>query len=452
MPSSERTCPYAIALAHDDENSSTASDGPDLIESTRQQCPAFSNNSCPFKDAHSAEQVREKLLQMPPSHYKDGQVFTKVIREMHATSLENKAPEFHLQGGCPVVQAQIDMKVVSFASAMESYSLNAIMAKLAEQHGHLHENEETAQALMNEANTDNQKVTTSEHSLSYCLKQGTAVSHQAAEDVHFVSNFAKGKIDRQLYAELVTMLYHVYVALEDCLDQTAHKNFGTCHFPNELTRVQALEDDMDFWHGTLARPPSPATLDYVDRIHHLARTEPLLLLSHAYTRYLGDLSGGRILARVAKKALDLKDNEGLAFYSFENITSAKQFKNKYRAALDALPLTELQVNQLVGEANVAFLLNMRLFEELDVKANVPGAVVRPLAEALKFREQEVVLANDEKCPFLLDQAKKGDKIKGKCPWPFILMHDPVYGMRDWKTWALLGLILCSIWSLILSKK
>jgi hypothetical protein len=27
------------------------------------------------------------------------------------------------------------------------------------------------------------------------------------------------------------------------------------------------------------------------------------------------------------------------------------------------------------------------------------------------------------------------------------MHDPATGMRDFKTWAVLGLVLCWIWSL-----
>ena len=53
-----------------------------------------------------------------------------------------------------------------------------------------------------------------------------------------------------------------------------------------------------------------------------------------------------------------------------------KFKDEYRAALDALELTDAQITKLVAEANVAFLLNMRLFEELDVMANVPGACRR----------------------------------------------------------------------------
>ena len=113
------------------------------------------------------------------------------------------------------------------------------------------------------------------------------------------------------------------------------------------------------WHGSLPNRISPATQDYVNRIQFLARTDPLLLLAHAYTRYLGDLSGGKILPRVARKAMKL-DADGLDFYHFENIPSAKVFKDQYRAALDDLKLTPTQVSKLVAEANVAFALNTRM--------------------------------------------------------------------------------------------
>jgi heme oxygenase len=314
--------------------------------------------------------------------------------------------------------------------------------------------------------------------LSSALKAGTAESHKAAESVHFVSDFVRGKIDRTLYGELVGMLYHVYVALEECLDAHGPRHFGSCHFPLELGRVGALREDVEYWHGLkgaggdLRVPdPSRATLEYVERIRHVAETNPLLLLSHAYTRYLGDLSGGKVLARVARRALGLsRDGDGLAFYEFENVDSPKLFKDRYRAALDALPLTEAQIGELVGEANVAFVLNMRLFEELDVQARVPGAAVRPLSEALAYARASSAgggvsdpapkAAASDKCPFLARPPSSGAASSAaapskedpsspkQCPWPFILLHDPAAGARDAKTWAVLGLILCWVWSIV----
>jgi heme oxygenase len=307
-------------------------------------------------------------------------------------------------------------------------------------------------------------------SLAQALKFGTAVSHQAAEDVHFVRNFIQGKIDRQLYGKMVGMLYHVYGKLEACLDDAGPEHFSQLHFPLELSRLEALAQDLDFWHGsrddTCNDFLTPAVQDYMDRLDYLLVHDPILLLAHSYTRYLGDLSGGKILARVARRALDLGE-DGLAFYEFPQVQSAKRFKDTYRNAMDALPLTKLQVVKLVAEANVAFLLNMRLFEELDVMANVPGATVRPLEQVLAYADIDVsgpvvtsAPADEAECPFMIGKMKEKSasvaattqKTGKRCPWPFILAHDPVDGLRDWQTWAVLGLLLCWMWTRVMAGK
>lgn len=77
------------------------------------------------------------------------------------------------------------------------------------------------------------------------------------------------------------------------------------HFP-ELFRVDSIQEDLEFYLGSNWAQQvkrSPATADYVSRIRMLSRDNPVLLLAHAYTRYLGDLSGGQILARVVSKLL-----------------------------------------------------------------------------------------------------------------------------------------------------
>eukprot|EP00529_Nitzschia_sp_RCC80_P003789 CAMPEP_0113461420 /NCGR_PEP_ID=MMETSP0014_2-20120614/11534_1 /TAXON_ID=2857 /ORGANISM="Nitzschia sp." /LENGTH=1045 /DNA_ID=CAMNT_0000353185 /DNA_START=157 /DNA_END=3294 /DNA_ORIENTATION=- /assembly_acc=CAM_ASM_000159 len=310
--------------------------------------------------------------------------------------------------------------------------------------------------------------------LSDALKAGTARAHEAAESVHFVKNFIRGKIDRQLYALLVAQLFHVYRRLEEALDEHAPAHFAAVHFPSELNRTQALQEDVDFWHSDLKEgvepPVSPASQDYIGRIKYLEATNPLLLLAHAYTRYLGDLSGGKILARVARRALRLdksengRAGEGLRFYDFDKIQSFKKFKDLYRQSLNDLALDQEQVQAIVQEANVAFLLNMRLFEELDVLGGVPGASVRSLEavyEESKLSTKEngalPVTAHNEippECPFAKtasnantatqQQSAANDNSvqkKGVCPWPFILLHEPKEGMKRWQTWAVIGLIL-----------
>ena len=243
-------------------------------------------------------------------------------------------------------------------------------------------------------------------SLSNALKHGTQESHTAAESVHFVKEFIKGNIDRTLYSILMLNLLHLYKNLEGLLDEHAPNCFPTLYFPKELSRTEALMDDVDFYHGEgvcavnmkeNCAVSSKATRDYIQRIQFVAEREPLLLLSHAYTRYLGDLSGGKVLARVAKRALNLQgDDEGLAFYQFDEIPSAKLFKDGYRKALDELSLEDDEIERLVAEANVAFVLNMRIFEELDVQCGIEGAEVRDYEKATVYYEDCIKKQNERR--------------------------------------------------------
>jgi heme oxygenase len=499
-PTSPTTCPYAAALKGQTLLSDSDSESlslPDLVELERakQKCPAFNNlknnnsssaSSCPFSSAKTSQEVKETLLQLPPSHLDPKGVFYKSLEHLHKTAGDSAAGTggfasfaFALPGGCPVKNSVPERVAqhLSFHQAMEDYSLAAIMARMAQE-------VEAERGLASPSgsvtttptapkekiaapvdvdlvskNVNPPAVTTTTTTLSEALKSGTAISHTQAEDVHFVKNFIRGIIDRELYAQLVGDLLHVYAALEQALDQHAPNHFSPCHFPKQLDRSAALQEDVDFWHTTSIPPISPATQDYIDRIRLCCQTNPLLLLAHAYTRYLGDLSGGKILARVARRALNLKPNEdGLAFYEFPNVESAKLFKDEYRKCLNQLQLTQTQIHQLVQEANIAFGLNMRIFEELDVAGGVMGATVRPLQDILRFEHESVVMDAAAECPFKHTSANTSPttttataaKKSGTCPWPFILLHDPSAGMQCWQTWLVIGLLSMCIYRFLLA--
>ena len=57
------------------------------------------------------------------------------------------------------------------------------------------------------------------------------------------------------------------------------------------------------------------------------------LIAHAYTRYLGDLSGGQILQRLLARSLQLRPAE-LTFYDFPRFSDLDALKTDYRKALD----------------------------------------------------------------------------------------------------------------------
>ena len=199
------------------------------------------------------------------------------------------------------------------------------------------------------------------------LKTGTKRSHTAAENTKFVGSFLRGVISEENYRTLIKDFYFVYSALEEEMERLDDDEFlRPIHF-KELNRLNALKMDLRYYYGPnwmMEIKPSEACIQYTERIHEVADKDPYLLVGHHYTRYLGDLSGGQILKGIAEKALDLPKNEGLHFYDFPKIDDKKEFKTKYRAALDGLTTDSSKINDIIAEANYAFRLNMYMFDEL----------------------------------------------------------------------------------------
>lgn len=199
------------------------------------------------------------------------------------------------------------------------------------------------------------------------LREGTKKSHSMAENVGFVKCFLKGVVEKTSYRKLVGNLYFVYGAMEEEMDKLQDHSIVSKIYYAELNRKQSLEKDLLFYYGPNWRQEvkiSAAGQTYVDRIHEIAQTNPELLVAHSYTRYLGDLSGGQILKKIAQNAMNLQDG-GTAFYEFADIPDEKAFKNTYRQAMNDLPIDQATADRIVEEANAAFGMNMKMFNELE---------------------------------------------------------------------------------------
>jgi heme oxygenase (biliverdin-producing, ferredoxin) len=200
------------------------------------------------------------------------------------------------------------------------------------------------------------------------LREGTTKSHSMAENVSFVKSFLGGVVDKKSYRKLVANLYFVYSAMEQQMSLNKdHSAIKPIYFI-ELNRKTSLEQDLKYYYGSDWRDQivaSEATQIYVRRIDDLGKNQPELLIAHAYTRYMGDLSGGQILKKIAQNAMNLPDSDGVAFYDFEGIKDDDIFKSLYRNALDDITLTQEQISDIIGEANIAFTLNMKVFQELN---------------------------------------------------------------------------------------
>ncbi|AFY61155.1 heme oxygenase (biliverdin-producing) [Synechococcus sp. PCC 6312] len=224
--------------------------------------------------------------------------------------------------------------------------------------------------------------------LAMQLREGTKKAHTMAENVGFVRCFLKGTVEKNSYRKLVASLYFVYSAIEEEMQRLqADPIISKIYFP-ELNRKHSLERDLAFYFGPNWREqisPSPATQAYVARIHEIAQSAPELLIAHSYTRYMGDLSGGQILKGIAERAMNLTEG-GTAFYTFETITDEKAFKANYRQTLDDLGLDDATITRIVEEANDAFGMNMRLFQELE--GNLIKAIGQLLFNSLTRRKMQ----------------------------------------------------------------
>ena len=201
--------------------------------------------------------------------------------------------------------------------------------------------------------------------LSKQLKEGTKSSHSAAENTKFVTSFLKGVVDEENYKQLIANFYFVYRAMEEEIQKLrGDSTLGKLLF-TELERVPALEQDLRYFYGPIWRSivePTDQCQRYVNRIREVSKDEPELLIAHPYTRYIGDLSGGQILKKIAERAIG---TEGLNFYDFPKIDDKKSFKASYKSMLDTLDLDQHQINAIIVEANYAFRLNMYMFEEIE---------------------------------------------------------------------------------------
>lgn len=216
------------------------------------------------------------------------------------------------------------------------------------------------------------------HDLANQLREGTKRAHTTAENTAFMKCFLKGVMEREPFRKLVADLYFVYGTLEAEMQRHAqHPVVGAMYFP-ELNRKEKLEADLAYFYGENWREQiqaSPVGKTYVARLQEISETQPELLIAHAYTRYMGDLSGGQSLRNIARSAMDLPPDRGTGLHEFDSLATPearRNFKIKYRDALDGLEIDQALADKIVEEANSAFHINRAVVHQLedDIKAAI----------------------------------------------------------------------------------
>nr|XP_057921520.1 heme oxygenase 1a [Doryrhamphus excisus]XP_057921521.1 heme oxygenase 1a [Doryrhamphus excisus] len=213
---------------------------------------------------------------------------------------------------------------------------------------------------------DAQKTRTAEMDLSEQIKKVTLDSHMRAENTELMLSFQKGQVTMPQYKMLLSSLHAIYQTLEEELDRNSkHPAVEPIYFPVELARLESIEKDLEYFYGPgwkeMMVVPA-ATRRYCDRLRQIGKENPEFLVAHAYTRYLGDLSGGQVLGRIAQKSMGLKSSEGLSFFTFPSISSPNLFKQLYRSRMNVVELSEEERNGVLEEAVRSFEHNIQVFE------------------------------------------------------------------------------------------
>lgn len=210
--------------------------------------------------------------------------------------------------------------------------------------------------------------------LSEQIKKVTKESHVRAENTELMLSFQRGKVSEQQYKLLLCSLYEIYQALEEELDRNSdHPGVAPIYFPAELARLEAIEKDLEYFYGQDWRKKivvPAATKRYCHRLRQIGKENPEFLVAHAYTRYLGDLSGGQVLGRIAQKSMGLKGSDGLSFFAFPGVSSPNLFKQLYRSRMNSVELTEEERNGVLEEAVRAFEFNIQVFDDLQKMLSV----------------------------------------------------------------------------------
>lgn len=197
------------------------------------------------------------------------------------------------------------------------------------------------------------------------LRALTDDAHRTAERSPFITELLAGRRTAGEYAALLRQYEAIYAALEALVRASSDPLIA--HFADPLLeRSSAIEHDLLALRAAGIDVPDdvvPATSRFVAHLHGIAG-EPVRLLAHHYLRYLGDLSGGQIIGRLAARHYDIPE-DALHMWDFAGIDKPKRYKDAYRARLDEHIVTPRERGQFIQEAIYGYDINGAVFADLE---------------------------------------------------------------------------------------
>lgn len=199
------------------------------------------------------------------------------------------------------------------------------------------------------------------------IREATWDAHEDAAGSGFMTRLISGELPVEAYRDLVVQHWFAYVDLEAAATAMADDPVAGRFVFDELTRLPALEADLEALIGPDWRDqvtPSPQTEAYCARLREVGSTWPGGFVAHHYTRYLGDLSGGQMIGPAIERTYGFEEHAGTGFYVFDRIDDLKAFKNDYRELLDTSGWDDDEQARIIDEMLAAYRHNGAVLEQL----------------------------------------------------------------------------------------
>jgi heme oxygenase len=173
------------------------------------------------------------------------------------------------------------------------------------------------------------------------LRESTNLKHREVEQTKFVQYLLSGNIVEKDYVSFLFEFRTIYEVIE----RLNHK-YGYLKDLEGIERAEAIHDDLFELNDGYFRPLLPSTIKYLDHLNNLSKDKSKrhLLFAHVYVRHMGDLYGGKLIAR-------LIPGSGRMYTFDDRPRLIKAFNEKLTI-------------DLADEANLAFDYYISIFDEL----------------------------------------------------------------------------------------
>lgn len=125
------------------------------------------------------------------------------------------------------------------------------------------------------------------------LSPYTKIKHAEAESSDFVQYMFSGNITTKDYIVYLQQMHHIYSTLEYFGEIN-----GLFHDMQDIKRTRAIAADLKEFDAEVIVPALPSIQKYKDhliKLHYDGRGKELL--AHVYVRHMGDLYGGKVIAK-----------------------------------------------------------------------------------------------------------------------------------------------------------